>query len=288
VTEVSPPYTRFAILKFEVLKIERGRRALFPLIAVVAADAAGLCAVLAKERFGLSIVATMAIPAAALILWATLLLRRGSFPSSDTRLRLSRSLLPVQHTTLVVAGLTLCAGAEVAISAAIPIYLKDQFAVHASTGGLLGAVLFLAALAAGRAIAGVLRSRMRSQTFLIAACLISILGLLGIFVSKEAVARAGLLCIGAGLGSIFGVLSSAVPAAVQGRLRAGLGCGAALVPLAMGLAADRLGSIEAAFLVPFAAVVCITWLVAAGPGWSARRTARSGGPPANRTSMSWQ
>jgi hypothetical protein len=157
------------------------------------------------------------------------------------------------------------AGAEVALAAGIPLYLKDQFGIEISTG-LLGTALFLGALATGRLSTGFLLRRMQPPTLFLATCLVSLISLLGLFVRNQSIAMASFVLIGLGFANIAPLISATFGSGVLPGPTGIPAAGGAIVPLVMGGLADRFGSVEAAFLVPVAALVYLTWVASADPG----------------------
>ena len=135
----------------------------------------------------------------------------------------------------------------------------------ASTG-LLGTGLFFAALTIGRFSGGVVLNWIKPKTFYVITCLVSIIGLLGLFVPSESMVALSLFVIGLGFANIFPlVFSIAVDSRPQdinplsGLMVMAIVGGAFLPPL-MGLLADASHSVQAGFLVPLAAILYITWV----------------------------
>jgi len=177
----------------------------------------------------------------------------------------SFALLRNGYVALMVLGLFLYVGAEVSVSSSIPLYLKDRFQVDINRVGLLGTGLFFVALTIGRFSGGVILTWIKPAKFFVATCVLSLAGLLGLFVPSEPVAVASFILIGLGFANIFPLIFSIVidrfpqhANALSGLMVMAI-VGAAIVPPLMGLVADALHSVQAAFIVPLAAVVYIGW-----------------------------
>ncbi len=181
----------------------------------------------------------------------------------------SLALLRHPFVAMMVLALFLYVGAEVCVSSGIPLYLKDRFGVDINRIGLLGTGLFFLALTIGRFSGGVILNWMKPRTFFVLTSILSVAGLLGIFVPSRAVAMASFLLIGFGFANIFPLIFSIVVESMPEHANALSGLmvmaivGAAFVPPVMGLVADRLGSVQLSFLVPLAAILYVTWTAAA-------------------------
>jgi FHS family L-fucose permease-like MFS transporter len=179
--------------------------------------------------------------------------------------RSALALLRERYVFSMVFGLFLYVGAEVSLSSGIPLYLKERFAVDINRVGLLGTGLFFLALTVGRFSGGLILNWMRPQTFFMATSIVSIVGLAGIFVPIQWVAVAGFTLTGLGFANIFPLIFSSVLDHEPGRTNELSGLmvtaivGGAVLPLLMGFVADRLGSVQASFSVPLAALLYIVW-----------------------------
>lgn len=177
----------------------------------------------------------------------------------------SLALLKIPYVAMMVGALFLYVGAEVCISAGIPLYLKDRFAVDINRIGLLGTGLFFLALTIGRFSGGVILNWMTPSAFFIATSAVSIAGMLGLFVANETLVSVSFFVIGIGFANIFPLIFSLVIDRMPQHANALSGlmvmaiAGGAIVPPVMGLAADVTQSVEASFLVPLVALVYIMW-----------------------------
>jgi fucose permease len=174
-------------------------------------------------------------------------------------------LLKNGYVLAMVMAIFVYVGAEVSVSAGIPLYLKERFGIDINKVGLLGTGLFFTALTIGRFSGGVILNWMSARRFFLMTCGLSILGLLGLYAPDSRVATASFFVIGLGFANIFPlVFSLAVERmpehtnALSGLMVTAIVGGAFLPPL-MGLVADRT-SVSTSFVVPLAAVLYITWV----------------------------
>jgi FHS family L-fucose permease-like MFS transporter len=177
----------------------------------------------------------------------------------------SLALLKSGYVAMMVLAIFVYVGAEVSVSSGIPLYLKDRFSVDIAKTGLLGTGLFFLALTIGRFSGGVFLNWIKPKVFFLITCLLSILGLLGLFCPDESVAVAGFFVVGLGFANIFPLVFSItvdkMPAdanALSGLMVMAIVGGAFLPPL-MGLLADATHSVQTSFLVPLSAILYITW-----------------------------
>lgn len=174
------------------------------------------------------------------------------------------ALLKHGYVAMMVAAIFLYVGAEVSVSAGIPLYLKDRFGIDISRTGLLGTGLFFLALTLGRFSGGVILNWMKPKSFFLATSIVSILGLLAIFAPSPAVAATGFFVTGLGFANIFPLVFSITVDAMPDHTNALSGLmvtaivGAAFVPPLMGYVSDLFSSAQAGFFVPLAAVLYIT------------------------------
>ena len=174
------------------------------------------------------------------------------------------ALLKNPYVLAMVGAIFFYVGAEVSVSAGIPLYLKERFAIDINKVGLLGTGLFFTALTIGRFSGGVILNWVSPRKFFMLTCALSILGLAGLFVPNPTVAVACFFVTGLGFANIFPlVFSIAVDSMpehtneLSGLMVTAIVGGAILPPL-MGLVADA-SSVQTSFLVPLAAILYITW-----------------------------
>ncbi|HMD98024.1 MAG TPA: MFS transporter [Terriglobia bacterium] len=179
------------------------------------------------------------------------------------------ALLKNGYVAMMVLAIFLYVGAEVCISSGIPVLLKDRFNLDITRNGLLGTMLFFAALTLGRFSGGVVLNWIKPRTFFLITSVVSILGLMGLFVPMEAAVVVSFFLVGLGFANIFPLVFSITidrmpehSNTLSGLMVTAI-VGAAFLPPAMGLLADTVHSVRLGFLVPLAAILYITWVAVA-------------------------
>ncbi|HUI40845.1 MAG TPA: MFS transporter [Terriglobia bacterium] len=230
-----------------------------PVIPVIAAQAFGLSWKVVFPIFSAAIAITLAASAA---------LRIKTEPAAGHQaatLRSCLALLKNGYVAEMVLAIFLYVGAEVSVSSGIPLYLKDRFAIDIARTGLLGTGLFFAALTVGRFSGGVVLNWIKPKVFFAVTCLISILGLLGLFMPSRSIAVASFFVAGLGFANVFPLVFSITIDAMPDQANALSGLmvtaivGGAFLPPLMGLLADAAHSVQISFVVPLAAILYITW-----------------------------
>ncbi len=230
--------------------------------------------VIAAQWFGLSwrVIFPVFSVAVAIALLAALTLRLPHTSPADRQtatLGSCLALLKNGYVAMMVLAIFLYVGAEVSVSSGIPIYLRDRYSIDIAKTGLLGTGLFFAALTAGRFSGGVVLNWIKPKTFLVMTCLLSILGLSGMFLPNKSAVVAGFFLAGLGFANIFPLVFSITvdrmpeSANTLSGLMVTAIVGAAFVPPLMGLLADAVHSMQIAFVVPLVAILYITWAAAA-------------------------
>jgi len=173
------------------------------------------------------------------------------------------ALLKNGYVLAMVGAIFLYVGAEVCVSAGIPLFLKERFDIDINRVGLLGTGLFFTALTIGRLSGGVILNWAAPRKFLVATSAASIIGLLALFLPVPGVAVAGFCLAGLGFANIFPLIFSIAVDSMPQRTDELSGLmvtaivGGALLPPLMGVVADRT-SVQFSFVVPLAAIVYIT------------------------------
>ena len=195
-------------------------------------------------------------------------LMRAPAPAAGHKTATFRSclgLLGNGYVFVMVLAIFVYVGAEVSVSSGIPLFLQDQYNLDIAKTGLLGTGLFFLALTIGRFSGGVVLNWTKPRTFLIITCLLSILGLVGLFVPSKSIAVAGFFVTGLGFANVFPLIFSITvdrmpehANALSGLMVTAIVGGAFLPPL-MGLIADKSHSAQVGFMVPLAAIIYITW-----------------------------
>lgn len=226
-----------------------------------------LIPVIAARYFGASWKVIFPIYTVALLITvlavSTLRVARKESEQKAATLRSCVALLTNGYVLAMVGAIFLYVGAEVCVSAGIPLFLKERFDIDISRVGLLGTGLFFTALTIGRLSGGVILNWAAPKRFFVATCAASILGLLGLFLPSRDVAVAGFCLAGLGFANIFPLVFSITVESMPEHTNELSGLmvtaivGGALLPPLMGLLADH-SSVQFSFVVPLAAIVYIT------------------------------
>lgn len=177
----------------------------------------------------------------------------------------SLAMLKNGYVAMMILALFLYVGAEVSVSSGIPLYLQDRFHLDTTKIGLLGTGLFFLSLTIGRFSGGVILTWMKPKTFFAITCLLSVVGLLAMFLPSATAAGAGFFIIGLGFANIFPLIFSIVIDNMPAQANALSGLmvmaivGGAIVPPVMGIVADATGSMQTGFVVPLLALLYITY-----------------------------
>jgi fucose permease len=165
----------------------------------------------------------------------------------------------------MVLGIFLYVGAEVCISANVPLYLHDVFNVDLKRWGILGNSFFFIWILIGRFLGSVVLNWLSATKFLLATVLLTILGIAGlIFSGSLPLAIVCIMLVGIGCANIFPLVFSIAVNHMPERTNELSGLmvtaiiGGAVLPPAMGLVADWTGSTALGFIVP---LVCGAYLL---------------------------
>jgi fucose permease len=173
------------------------------------------------------------------------------------------ALLKNPYVLAMVGAIFFYVGAEVSVSAGIPLFLKERFDIDINKVGLLGTGLFFTALTIGRFSGGVILNWMSPRRFFLVTCGLSILGLLGLFLPDRTMAVASFFLAGIGFANIFPLVFAITVENMPQHTNELSGLmvtaivGGAIVPPLMGLLADAT-TVRLSFLVPMACVLYIT------------------------------
>jgi len=179
-------------------------------------------------------------------------------------LRSCLALLSNGWVLMMVAAIFFYVGAEVSVSAGIPLYLKERFDIDINKVGLAGTGLFFMALTIGRFSGGVILNWIAPRKFLVATCAVSVLALAGLFIPHRTLAVSSFFVAGLGFANIFPLVFAIAVESMPERTNELSGLmvaaivGGACLPPVMGLVADH-SSVQLSFLVPLAAILYITW-----------------------------
>jgi len=172
-------------------------------------------------------------------------------------------LLKYPYVALMVSTIFLYVGAEVGINSWIATYLNSSFGMNLESLATLGIGFFFAALMVGRLLGAIILNWIPAKIFFIITSLVSILGILGLFVGNQTVAIVSIFVMGLGFANIFplvfSILIDKMPEhtnELSGLLIMAI-VGGAIIPLFMGIIADF--SVVGSFLVPLISFVFITF-----------------------------
>jgi fucose permease len=173
------------------------------------------------------------------------------------------ALLKNPYVLAMVGAIFFYVGAEVSVSAGIPLFLKERFDIDINKVGLMGTGLFFTALTIGRFSGGVILNWMSPRRFFLLTCALSILGLLGLFLPDRNLALSSFFLAGIGFANIFPLVFAITVENLPQHTNELSGLmvtaivGGAIVPPLMGLVADST-SVQLSFLVPLACILYIT------------------------------
>lgn len=230
-----------------------------PLIPVIAARYFGASWNVIFPIYCLALVIAMAL------LWPLKVDEHPAAEHKPTTFGSALALLKNGYVAMMVFALFLYVGAEVSVSSGIPLYLKERFAIDINRIGLLGTGLFFLALTIGRFSGGVILNWMKAKPFFVVTCVLSLLGLVGIFTPSPMLALVSFVLIGLGFANIFPLIFSIVIDSMPEEANALSGLmitaivGGAILPPVMGLVADSTRSMQMAFLVPLLALIYIAF-----------------------------
>ena len=172
------------------------------------------------------------------------------------------ALLKNGYVLAMVGAIFLYVGAEVSVSAGIPLFLKERFDIDINRVGLLGTGLFFTALTIGRLSGGVILNWASPRRFFLVTCATSIAGLLGLFMPARSLAVTGFFLAGLGFANIFPLVFAIAVESMPEHTNELSGLmvtaivGGALLPPLMGLVADH-STVQFSFVVPLAAILYI-------------------------------
>ena len=235
-------------------------------VKAVGSLAGPLVPAIAARYFGASWMVIFPIFGVALLisLLATGWLRLPTDESAATAatLRSSMSLLREPFMLAMTCAIFLYVGAEVSISAGIPLFIKERFGFEVSRVGLLGTGLFFMALMIGRFLGGVILNWVKPTHFLVATSLLSLAGMSILYSPSGRLAAVAFFVVGLAFANIFPLIFSITvdrmperANEISGLLVTAIVGGAALPPI-MGVVADHT-SMTTSLLVPIAAIIYV-------------------------------
>lgn len=183
------------------------------------------------------------------------------------------ALLGNPFVLLMVMGIFLYVGAEVCVSTNVATYLNERFNVDLEKWGLFGNMFFFIFILTGRFLGSVILSFMSPGRFLLLTCVLSLLGIAGLWTGDQYIAYAAIGAIGLGFANIFPLVFSIAIDRKPERANEISGLmvtaivGGAFIPLIMGAIPRFMGMAEKEpvfsttvlpFLVP---AVCIVYVL---------------------------
>ena len=166
---------------------------------------------------------------------------------------------------MMVLGIFLYVGAEVCCSSGVPLLLEKKFQLELTKFGLLTSwALFFLPILIGRFTGALVLKWLAPSKFLVLTTLLSLLGILCMFVGIKTLTFVGIVLTGLGFANIFPLIFSITIDAMPERsneisgLMVSAIVGGAIVPPIMGLVADKT-SVVIQFAVPLA---CVAYLMA--------------------------
>jgi len=171
-------------------------------------------------------------------------------------------LLGNPYVFFMVFAIFLYVGAEVSMSSGVPILLKESFGIK-GLQLLVSWSLFFLPIFLGRFVGSVILRFLSPRIFLVITVLVSITGIIALFLGNQAIAFAGIFLVGLGFANIFPLIFSITVDAMPARSNELSGLmvtaivGGAFVPPIMGFTADTLKSPLAGFIVPTACILYI-------------------------------
>jgi fucose permease len=221
----------------------------------------------AARYFGASWQVIFPVYAAALILTilagCTLKIRNDEPDPGAATLGSCLRLLKNPYVLAMAAAIFVYVGAEICVSASIPLFLKERYGVDIARVGLFGTGLFFMALTVGRLGGGVILNWIDPSRFLKLSCAMGLCGLAALFVPSRSIAIAGFVAIGLGFANIFPLVFSAALERIPSRtndlsaLMVTAIVGGAILPPAMGLLADHT-TVRTGLLIPIAGILYVS------------------------------
>lgn len=175
-------------------------------------------------------------------------------------LQSSFTLLKNPFVLMMVLGIFLYVGAEISMSAQIPILMANVYGFE-DFGLWLAWGLFFLPIFLGRLAGAILLRKVKAGKFFLFSVLLSVLGLFFLFFGSQYVAFAGIVMVGLGFSNVFPLIFSITVDAMPERSNELSGLmvtaivGGALVPPITGAVADL--NVLLGFVVPAACIVYV-------------------------------
>ncbi|NCA83952.1 MAG: MFS transporter [Clostridia bacterium] len=189
--------------------------------------------------------------------------------TSAATFKSSFRLMGNPYIFLMVMAIFVYVGAEVSMSASLPIFLESRYGIDLATMGIAGTGLFFVSLMIGRFLGGVILNWITPRTFLTITLLLSLVGLAGLFIENQIAAIISIIVIGMSFANIFPLIFSITVDWLPSRSNELSGLmvtaivGGAFIPPLMGLVADNIG-IMLSFIVPMLCIFYILYVALIG------------------------
>jgi len=174
------------------------------------------------------------------------------------------SLLGNPYILMMVLAIFLYVGAEVSMSSGVPLLVHEKYGIDLKELGLvLSWGLFFFPIFIGRLIGGFILRYLQPKIFLVATVLMSLIGIVMMFLGSQSMAFAGIVLVGLGFANIFPLVFSITIDKMPERSNEISGLmvtaivGGAFIPPIFGFVADHT-NILVGFLVP---AVCLIYIL---------------------------
>lgn len=230
-----------------------------PIIPVVAARYFGADWQIIFPIYSIALMITLAI------LWFTKIEDHKYGTSEPATFRSSFKLLGNGFVAMMVLGIFIYVGAEQSMSSGIPLFLDDKFGIDIQKTGVAGTGLFFLALMIGRFLGALILNWMSARSFLVLTVMISVLGIVGLFLGGQVVSIISFFITGLGFANIFPLIFSITVDQMPERANELSGLmvtaivGGAIMPPIMGKIAD-LSNMSIGFLVPLVGILYIAFI----------------------------
>ncbi|HAL65724.1 MAG TPA: MFS transporter [Bacteroidales bacterium] len=204
------------------------------------------------------------------LIWINVVSIKEYRSESDSSASLSStfSLLKNPFVALMVVGIFLYVGAEVSMSAQIPILMDKIYGIK-TLGLWLAWALFFLPIFLGRLLGSFILRIVSNRRFLLITALLSIVGMMMLFFGSKSIAFCGIFLVGLGYANIFPLIFSITVDALPHRANELSGLmvmaivGGALIPPITGAIADV--NIMLGFIVPAACIFYVLILAISRP-----------------------
>lgn len=204
------------------------------------------------------------------LIWINVVSIKEYRSESDSSASLSStfSLLKNPFVALMVVGIFLYVGAEVSMSAQIPILMDKIYGIK-TLGLWLAWALFFLPIFLGRLLGSFILRIVSNRRFLLITALLSIVGMMMLFFGSKSIAFCGIFLVGLGYANIFPLIFSITVDALPHRANELSGLmvmaivGGALIPPITGAVADI--NVMLGFIVPAACILYVLILAISRP-----------------------